>query len=98
VRELAETFCPREQHPDQWNGTQFLAESNAQFGIDIKAAGADPATLSHEQLPMRRPSRSETLRGKEKQFGGDLMRWLDGGLFSTWSIRSGKTICCRWTI
>src|SRR5229473_1747465 len=32
VRELVETFCPREQHPDQWNTTQFLAESNAQFG------------------------------------------------------------------
>src|SRR3982075_2186833 len=50
ARELAETFCPREQHPDQWNTTQFLAESNAQFGIDMKAVGADPATLSHDQL------------------------------------------------
>src|SRR5271165_340625 len=29
ARELVETFCPREQHPDQWNGTQFLAETNA---------------------------------------------------------------------
>src|SRR5260370_17144001 len=50
VRELVETFCPREQHPDQWNTTQFLAESNAQFGIDMKTAGANPATLSHEPL------------------------------------------------
>src|SRR5467141_3500729 len=34
VRELAETFCPREQHPDQWNAAQFLEEMNSQFGID----------------------------------------------------------------
>ena len=26
ARELVDTFCPREQHPDQWNVTQFLAE------------------------------------------------------------------------
>src|SRR5580700_206639 len=42
ARELVITFCPREQHPDQWNTTQFLAEMNSQFGIDVKAAGADP--------------------------------------------------------
>src|ERR1700716_4248378 len=50
ARELVATFCPRDQHPDQWNSAQFLAESNAQFGIDMKAAGADPGTLSHDQL------------------------------------------------
>src|ERR1700719_2740783 len=49
ARELVNTFCPREQHPDQWNTTQFLAEMNAQFGIDAKAAGADPGTLTHDQ-------------------------------------------------
>src|SRR6202008_2666862 len=50
ARELVETFCPREQHPDQWNTTQFLAETNAQFGVDMKAAGADPGALGHDQL------------------------------------------------
>jgi preprotein translocase subunit SecA len=25
ARELVETYCPREQHPDQWNVAQFLA-------------------------------------------------------------------------
>src|SRR5436305_10692594 len=50
ARELVDTFCPREQHPGQWNGSQFLAEMNSQFGIDAKAAGADPGTLSHDQL------------------------------------------------
>jgi preprotein translocase subunit SecA len=78
VRELVETFCPREQHPDQWNTTQFLAEANAQFGVDMKAAGADPAALSHEQLA---DAAVEAVRKryeeKETQFGADLMRWLE---------------------
>jgi preprotein translocase subunit SecA len=78
VRELVETFCPREQHPDQWNATQFLAEANAQFGVDIKAAGADPAALSHEQLA---DAAVEAVRKryeeKETQFSADLMRWLE---------------------
>jgi preprotein translocase subunit SecA len=78
VRELVDTFCPREQHPDQWNTTQFLAEANAQFGVDMKTAGADPATLSHEQLA---DAAAEIVRKryeeKETQFGADLMRWLE---------------------
>ena len=43
--ELVETYCPREQHPGQWNTASFLAEVNSQFGIDAKAAGADPACV-----------------------------------------------------
>src|SRR2546425_1046032 len=78
VRELAETFCPREQHPDQWNTTQFLAESNAQFGIDMKAADADPGTLSHDQLAdAATEAVKKRYEEKEKQFGADLMRWLE---------------------
>src|SRR5216683_1118600 len=78
ARELAETFCPREQHPDQWNTTQFLAESNAQFGIDMKSVGADPGTLSHEQLAdAAAEAVKKRYEEKEKQFGADLMRWLE---------------------
>ncbi len=78
VRELVDTFCPREQHPDQWNTTQFLAESNAQFGIEMKAAGADPATLSHDQLADAAAAAvTKRYEEKEKQFGADLMRWLE---------------------
>src|ERR1700726_2402531 len=78
ARELVDTFCPREQHPDQWNTTQFLAESNAQFGIDMKAAGADPATLSHNQLADAAAAAvTKRYEEKEKQFGADLMRWLE---------------------
>src|ERR1700726_4473321 len=78
VRELADTFCPREQHPDQWNTTQFLAESNAQFGIDMKAAGADPGALSHDQLADAAAAAvTKRYEEKEKQVGADLMRWLE---------------------
>src|SRR5438309_5477991 len=78
VRELVETFCPREQHPGQWNTTQFLAESNAQFGIDMKAAGADPGTLAHDLLAdTAAEAVKKRYEEKEKQFGADLMRWLE---------------------
>src|SRR5450432_2160399 len=78
ARELVNTFCPREQHPDQWNATQFLAEMNAQFGIDAKAAGADPATLTHDALSEAIvEAMNARYSEKETQFGADLMRWLE---------------------
>ena len=78
ARGLVETFCPREQHPDQWNTTQFLAEFQAQFGIDAKSSGADPATLTHEQLAEAAAQAVQNrYEEKEKQFGADLMRWLE---------------------
>jgi preprotein translocase subunit SecA len=78
AREQVDTYCPREQHPDQWNVTQFLAEVNAQFGIDAKAAGADPGTLSHDELAEATVKAVTTrYEEKEKQFGADLVRWLE---------------------
>jgi preprotein translocase subunit SecA len=78
AQELVELYCPREQHPGQWNTTQFLAEMNAQFGIDAKAAGADPATLNHDQLA---EATAEAVRNRyaerEKQFSAELLRWLE---------------------
>jgi len=76
--ELVETNCPREQHPDQWNATQFLAETHAQFGIDVKAAGADPATLGHDELAEATVSAVlKRYDDKEKEFSAPLMRWLE---------------------
>src|SRR5579859_7270838 len=76
--ELVETFCPREQHPDQWNTTQFLAETNAQFGVDMKTAGADPSSLGHDQLVEASVTAvTKRYEEKEKQFGAELMRWLE---------------------
>jgi preprotein translocase subunit SecA len=78
AREIADTFCPREQHPDQWNTAQFAAEVHSQFGIDVKAAKIDANTLNHDEL-------SDALveavlkryEEKERTFGPELMRWLE---------------------
>jgi preprotein translocase subunit SecA len=78
ARELVETYCPREQHPDQWNTTQFLAEVNSQFGIDAKAAGANPGTLAHDLLvDATVEAVTKRYEEKEKQFTPELMRWLE---------------------
>src|SRR6266403_1110968 len=78
VRELVNTYCPSEQHPDQWNVTQFFAEANAQFGVDMKGAGVDPASLNHEQLADAAAGAvQKRYEEKETQFGADLMRWLE---------------------
>ena len=78
AEELVETYCPREQHPGQWNTAQFLAEVNSQFGVDAKAAGADPTTLNHDELL---EATAEAVKGryaeKEKQFSAELLRWLE---------------------
>src|SRR6266851_953442 len=78
ARELVDTFCPREQHPNQWNSSQFLAEMNSQFGIDAKAAGADPGTRSHDELSDAAVEAvTKRYEEKEKQFSPELMRWLE---------------------
>ncbi len=78
ARELVNTFCPREQHPDTWNAAQLLAEMNSQFGIDAKAAGADPGALSHDQLSEAAVKAvTDRYEEKEKQFSSELMRWLE---------------------
>ena len=71
-------YCPREQHPGQWNTAPFLAEVNSQFGIDAKAAGADPAALNHDQLSEATAEAVQhRYEEKEKQFSPDLLRWLE---------------------
>jgi preprotein translocase subunit SecA len=78
AREIVDTYCPREQHPDQWNTTQFLAEINSQFGIDAKAGGADPGSLSHDELGDATVAAvTKRYEEKEKQFSPELMRWLE---------------------
>ena len=78
AREVVDSYCPREQHPDQWNAAQFLAEINAQFGLDAKAAGADPGTLGHDELAEATAAAvTKRYEEKEKQFTPELMRWLE---------------------
>jgi preprotein translocase subunit SecA len=76
--EAVDTYCPKEQHPGQWNTAQFLAEVHSQFGIDAKAAGADPGTLNHHELADAVVEAvKKRYAEKEKQFSPDLLRWLE---------------------
>jgi preprotein translocase subunit SecA len=76
--ELVDTFCPREQHPEQWNTTQFANEVLHQFGIDLKAAGIDAGKMNHDELgPALVAAAKKRYEEKERLFGGELMRWLE---------------------
>ena len=78
ARELVDTYCPREQHPGEWNTTQLLAEVHSQFGIDAASAGIDPAGLNHDQLSdATAEAVTEKYSDKEKQLTPDLLRWLE---------------------
>ena len=78
ARELVDSYCPREQHPGQWNTAQFFAEVNAQFGFDSKAFGADPGALNHDELGNALVAgANKRYEEKETQFGAPLMRWLE---------------------
>src|SRR5712664_234452 len=76
--EMVQTFCPREQHPDQWNTAQFAAEVHSQFGIDTKTAGLDPHKLNHDDLANALVAEvKKRYDEKEKLFGPQVMRWLE---------------------
>jgi len=76
--ELVDTFCPREQHPNEWNTTQFANEVLGQFGLDIKSADIDPAKLNHDELVAALiEAVKKRYEEKEKLFGPEMMRWLE---------------------
>src|ERR1700719_709274 len=79
ANELVETYCPREQHPDQWNVTQLSNEVLNQFGFEPKAAGIDVTTLNHDALADALIAKvNARYEEKEKLFGAQVMRWLEG--------------------
>jgi preprotein translocase subunit SecA len=75
---LVETYCPREQHPDQWNVTQFSNEVLNQFGLDLKTAGIDPLQMNHDEL-LEKLIEKANARYAEKEglFSGQTLRWLE---------------------
>ncbi len=75
---LVETYCPREQHPDQWNVTQFSNELLNQFGMDLKSIGVDVLDLSHDQLLDTMIEKIlQRYEEKEQLFGVETLRWLE---------------------
>ena len=78
ARELVDTFCPANEHPEKWNVTQFAAEVLNQFGIDVKTAGIDAGKMNHAELADKLVERvKERYAEKEKLFGEKMMRWLE---------------------
>jgi preprotein translocase subunit SecA len=78
LNELVETYCPREQHPDQWNVTQFANELLNQFGLDPKAAGVDVVELGHDPLAETLLEKARTrYEEKETLFSAATLRWLE---------------------
>src|SRR4029077_167449 len=78
VREQAQAFCPREEHPSKWNVTQLANEVLNQFGIDLKAVGVEPAQLSHDEVEDTLGEKvKQRYEEKEQLFGAPTMRWLE---------------------
>jgi preprotein translocase subunit SecA len=78
VNELVETYCPREQHPDQWNVTQFANEVLNQYGIDLKAVGVEPVLFNHDGLAeVLLEKVNARYEEKEKTFSAPTLRWLE---------------------
>ncbi|HTZ99279.1 MAG TPA: preprotein translocase subunit SecA [Candidatus Aquilonibacter sp.] len=78
AQSLVETYCPRDQHPDQWNVTQLGNELLNQFGMDLKTAIPDIENLNHDQLADELVEKvRERYEEKEKLFGAQTLRWLE---------------------
>ncbi len=78
VNELVEMYCPRDQHPDQWNVTQFTNEVLNQFGLDLKTAGIDPVSLGHDELAHTLLEKAQArYEEKETLFSAQTLRWLE---------------------
>jgi preprotein translocase subunit SecA len=78
MTDLVDAYCPREQHPDQWNLTQLYGEVLNQFGLDIKTSGIDPLQMNHDQLLDALIEKAKIrYEEKEKLFGTQMMRWLE---------------------
>jgi preprotein translocase subunit SecA len=76
--ELVDTYCPRDQHPQQWNTTQFANEVLNQFGLDIKTAGIDPLQSNRDQIADALVEQTKArYEEKEKLFGAQMLRWLE---------------------
>src|SRR5260370_33560805 len=91
ARELVETFCPANEHPEKWNITQFSAEVLNQFGIDLKAAGFDPASMNYKELADWLVQRvQERYAEKEKLFGETVMRCLESRIILDIGYTQGK--------
>jgi preprotein translocase subunit SecA len=75
---LVDAQCPRDQHPDQWNTTQFTNDVLNQFGFDLKTVGIDIANMNHDDLVDTMLEKTKARYAeKEVLFGEQTLRWLE---------------------
>jgi preprotein translocase subunit SecA len=75
---LVQAQCPRDQHPDQWNTTQFTNDVLNQFGFDLKTVGIDIANMNHDDLVDAMIEKTKARYAeKEALFGDQTLRWLE---------------------
>ncbi len=78
IDELIETYCPADQHPDQWNVTQLSNEMLNQYGFEPKAVGVDPVSLNHNELQAVLLEKIQVrYEEKETLFTAPTLRWLE---------------------
>ena len=72
---LLETFCPKEQHADEWNMNGLRNEFTSRFGVDLKKHDLkyDPKALDQLDGDLKKIVH-ERYEDREKVWGADRMR------------------------
>jgi preprotein translocase subunit SecA len=76
--ELVDLYCPRNQHPAQWDMAQLGNEVLSQYGIELKSLVPNPEETGRDQLAnLLVDGTKGRYEEKEKTFGSEMMRWLE---------------------
>ncbi len=76
--EFVDLYCPRNEHPAQWDMTQLGNELLNQYGVELKNLVPNPESAGREELAGALiDGVKNRYEEKEKQFGSEMMRWLE---------------------
>ncbi|MGH9783349.1 MAG: preprotein translocase subunit SecA, partial [Terriglobia bacterium] len=76
VRDLIETHCAKDIHPDEWNVQGLRTSLFSQFGLDLRAEGIEIARVNHNELIETITNRlHQKYEEKEAQLTTEVMRW-----------------------
>jgi preprotein translocase subunit SecA len=76
VRDLVETHCAKDIHPDEWNVQGLRNSLFTQFGLDLRAEGIETKQVNHAELIEIIIERlHKKYEEKEAVFKPEIMRW-----------------------
>jgi len=76
VRDLVETHCAKDIHPDEWNILGLRNSLFTQFGLDLRAEGIETKQVNHAELIEIIIERlHQKYEEKEAVFKPEIMRW-----------------------